>query len=78
MKITWHGHACFYIGSASGLRIVTDPDTPGIAGLTPLTEPADIVVMSSDNDTFHSDSTGVPGKPVIVNALEVARAGGHC
>ena len=32
--------------------------------------------MSSDNDTFHSDGAGVPGHPVIVNALAVAREGG--
>lgn len=76
MKIVWQGHACFYIESSSGLRIVTDPYTPSIAGLAPLTEPADIVVMSSDNDTYHSDGAGVPGQPAIVNALAVARAGG--
>jgi L-ascorbate metabolism protein UlaG (beta-lactamase superfamily) len=76
MKITWQGHACFYIESSSGLRIVTDPYTPSIAGLAPLAEPANIVVMSSDNDTFHSDGAGVPGTPVIVNALAVARDGG--
>ena len=75
-KITWQGHACFYIESATGLRIVTDPYTPGIAGLKPLREPADAVVMSSDNDTFHSDGAGAPGHPVIVNALAVAREGG--
>jgi L-ascorbate metabolism protein UlaG (beta-lactamase superfamily) len=76
MKITWQGHACFYVESSSGMRIVTDPYTPSIAGLAPLTEPADIVVMSSDNDTYHSDGAGVPGNPVIVNALAVAREGG--
>lgn len=76
-RITWQGHACFYIESSDGLRIVTDPYTPGIAGLAPLREPADVVVMSSDNDTFHSDGAGVPGNPVIVNALAVAREGGQ-
>jgi L-ascorbate metabolism protein UlaG (beta-lactamase superfamily) len=55
MKITWQGHACFYIESADGLRIVTDPYTPAIAGLPALQTPADLVLMSSDNDTFHSD-----------------------
>jgi L-ascorbate metabolism protein UlaG (beta-lactamase superfamily) len=74
-RITWQGHACFYIEGSVGC-IVTDPYTPGVAGLAPLREPADIVVMSSDNDTFHSDGTGVPGGPVIVNALDVAREGG--
>jgi L-ascorbate metabolism protein UlaG (beta-lactamase superfamily) len=77
MKITWQGHACFYIESADGLRIVTDPYTPAIAGLPALQTPADIVLMSSDNDTFHSDGKGVPGDPVIVNTLTVAREGGQ-
>lgn len=77
MKITWQGHACFYIESAAGLRIVTDPYTPAIAGLPALQTPADIVLMSSDNDTFHSDGNGVPGNPVIVNTLAVARDGGR-
>jgi L-ascorbate metabolism protein UlaG (beta-lactamase superfamily) len=75
MKITWQGHACFYIESADGLRIVTDPYTPAIAGLPALQTPADIVLMSSDNDTFHSDGKGVPGTPIIVNTLAVARDG---
>jgi L-ascorbate metabolism protein UlaG (beta-lactamase superfamily) len=75
-RITWQGHACFYIESAAGKRIVTDPYTPSIAGLAALRQPADIVVMSSDNDTFHSDGAGVPGSPVIINALTIARDGG--
>lgn len=77
MKILWQGHACFYIESAAGLRIVTDPYTPAVAGLPPLQTPADIVLMSSDNDLFHSDGKGVPGDPVIVNTLVVAREGGR-
>jgi L-ascorbate metabolism protein UlaG (beta-lactamase superfamily) len=77
MKITWQGHACFYIESADGLRIVTDPYTPAIAGLPPLQTPADVVLMSSDNDLFHSDGKSVQGNPVVVNTLAVAREGGR-
>jgi L-ascorbate metabolism protein UlaG (beta-lactamase superfamily) len=77
MKITWQGHACFYIESADGLRIVTDPYTPAIAGLSALQTPADLVLMSSDNDIFHSDGKGVPGNPAIINTLAVAREGGR-
>lgn len=75
MQIKWQGHACFYL-SGSGIRVVTDPYTPELAGLAALREPADVVVMSSDNDTFHAHADGVPGDPVVVNALEVARNGG--
>lgn len=75
MKITWQGHACFII-TGSGVRVVTDPYTPQVANLAPLRESVDVVVMSSDNDPFHSDAADVPGNPTVVNALEVARNGG--
>ena len=29
--------------------------------------------MSSDDDPFHSDAGDVPGNPLILNALEIAR-----
>jgi L-ascorbate metabolism protein UlaG (beta-lactamase superfamily) len=32
--------------------------------------------MSSSNDAFHSDGAGVPGTPMILDALEIAREGG--
>lgn len=75
MVICWEGHACFQIRGA-GVRIVTDPYTPAVAGLSPLRDPADIVIMSSDDDDFHSDAADVPGSPVVLNALEIARSGG--
>lgn len=75
MKIRWQGHACFYV-IGERVRVVTDPYTASIAGLAPLREPADLVLMSSDDDPFHSHSAGVPGSPLIVNTLAVARDGG--
>jgi L-ascorbate metabolism protein UlaG (beta-lactamase superfamily) len=75
MKIRWQGHACFYV-IGERVRAVTDPYTASVAGLAPLREPADLVLMSSDDDLFHSDGAGVPGSPVIVNTLAVARDGG--
>ena len=86
MVIKWQGHACFQI-QGDGVRIVTDPYTPEVAGLSPIREPADIVIMSSDDDDFHSDAAGVPVGaradfvPIPfddVDALEgaVGRAGG--
>lgn len=75
MKITWQGHACFYV-TGNDVCVVTDPYTPQLAGLAPLREPADVVVTSSDNDAFHCYAEGVPGNPVVVNALDVARQGG--
>ena len=74
MKIKWYGHACFRI-EGDGISIVTDPYTPDVAGLDSVDEPADIVVMSSATDRFHSDSSMVPGDPKIVNALEISGRG---
>ena len=44
MKIKWYGHACFRVEGA-GISIVTDPYTPEVAGLDPVDEPADVVIM---------------------------------
>src|SRR3989337_1178566 len=59
MKIKWYGHACFRI-EGDDIVIVTDPYTPEVAGLDPMDEPADVVVMSSATDRFHSDASMVP------------------
>ncbi len=83
MKIVWEAHACFSISgrtsaSAQGeLRITTDPYMPERANLPAPVHPADLVIMSSHDDLFHSFTPGVPGAPAIVNALAVARDGGH-
>lgn len=74
MVITWYGHACF--GIQNDVRIVTDPYSPEAANLRAVPHEADIVIMSSDDDSFHSDAASVPGNPVVLNALEVARDGG--
>ena len=71
MKIKWYGHACFRV-EGDGIAIVTDPYTPKVAGLNPIDEPADVVVMSSASDKFHSDASMVPGEPKILNALEIS------
>jgi L-ascorbate metabolism protein UlaG (beta-lactamase superfamily) len=74
MKIKWYGHACFRI-EGDGISIVTDPYTPDVAGLDPVDEPADVVVMSSATDRLHSDASMVPGDPKILNALEISGRG---
>jgi L-ascorbate metabolism protein UlaG (beta-lactamase superfamily) len=74
MKIKWYGHACFRI-EGDDIRIVTDPYTPEVAGLDPMDEPADVVVMSSATDRFHSDASMVPGDPKILNALQISGRG---
>jgi len=70
IRITWYGHACFRLETAE-TSLVTDPYTPAHAGLEPVTEPADAVVMSSALDEAHSCAAMVPGSPAVFNALEL-------
>jgi L-ascorbate metabolism protein UlaG (beta-lactamase superfamily) len=76
LKLKWYGHASFLITSNSGLRIVTDPYTPETSGYMPVRDPAEVVVISSDNDTFHCRADLIPGHPIVINALELAQSGG--
>jgi L-ascorbate metabolism protein UlaG (beta-lactamase superfamily) len=69
IRITWYGHACFRLETPAA-ALVTDPYTPAEAGLEPVPEPADAVVMSSALDTAHSCAAMVPGSPAVFNALE--------
>jgi L-ascorbate metabolism protein UlaG (beta-lactamase superfamily) len=69
MKIKWYGHACFRL-EGGGTSIVTDPYEPEVAGLDPVDEPADLVVVSSATDEYHSNARMVPGDPLYLNALE--------
>lgn len=77
MKITFYAHASFRL-EADGLSVITDPYTPGPkpgSGFGPIGESADLVIMSSSTDTFHSDPSHVPGDPVVVDALDLPPQG---
>lgn len=76
MQIKWYGHASFRITSEDGLSIVTDPYTPEKCGYKAYSEEVDLVIMSSDNDSFHCRGDLIPGSPMIINALDIARQGG--
>lgn len=70
MKLTFYAHACFRLETPE-VSVITDPYTPGPSGsgFDPVDEPADLVIMSSATDRFHSDPSHVRGNPVVVNAL---------
>lgn len=70
VRIKWYGHASFLI-EGDGIRIVTDPYTPASSGYDPITEAADIVIMSSATDSFHCNAAMVPGDPMVINAMEI-------
>jgi L-ascorbate metabolism protein UlaG (beta-lactamase superfamily) len=77
VKITFYAHACFRL-EADGLAVITDPYTPGPkpgSGFDPIDEPADLVIMSSSTDEFHSDPSHVRGGPVVIDALELPPEG---
>lgn len=73
MKLKWLGHAAFLITSEAGTRLITDPYTPETAGYQPITDEADIVIISSDNDSFHCRADLIPGQPIVINALKLAQ-----
>ncbi|MEM1364403.1 MAG: MBL fold metallo-hydrolase [Pseudomonadota bacterium] len=76
MQITWYGHAAFGLRPANGPMVITDPYTPEGVGYAPIRDTADIVIISSDDDSAHCRADLIGGDPVVVNALEVAQSGG--
>jgi L-ascorbate metabolism protein UlaG (beta-lactamase superfamily) len=74
MKLKWYGHASFRITADDGTTIITDPYNPETAGYKAFSEPSDIVIISSDNDSFHCRADLIPGSPIIINALELAQS----
>ena len=72
MKIKFYAHASFRL-EGDGIAVVTDPYTPGpeVSNFARIDEPADIVIMSSATDRFHSDPSHISGNPTVVNAVEV-------
>ncbi len=76
MKLKWYGHAAFRITASDGTTIITDPYTPEGVGYAPISDTADLVIISSDDDSAHCRADLIPGTPTVVNALEVAKNGG--
>jgi L-ascorbate metabolism protein UlaG (beta-lactamase superfamily) len=75
MKLKWYGHASFRITASNGTSIITDPYKPETAGYKAFSESSDIVIISSDNDSFHCNADLIPGNPIVINALELAQSG---
>ena len=75
MKIKWLAHASFLI-QGQGLRIITDPFEPNeTINLPPVTEAADIVVRSSDDDEAHCYIETIPPGFELVTATEIVDHG---
>lgn len=75
LKIKWLAHASFLI-EGDGLRIMTDPYEPNeVMNLPPITEPADIVIRSSDDDEAHCFVETIPAGFDLITATEIVETG---
>ena len=75
MKLTWFGHAAFLVETA-GTRIILDPyRSPDAGGYLPIDEPADLVVISHDNDRYHSHLGQIVPPFEVIRALEIPPEG---
>jgi L-ascorbate metabolism protein UlaG (beta-lactamase superfamily) len=76
MKIKFYAHASFRL-EGDGVVVVTDPYTPGpqVSNFDPIDEEADLVIMSSATDRFHSDPSHILGTPTVINAVEIVATG---
>ncbi|MHC5538906.1 MBL fold metallo-hydrolase [Singulisphaera rosea] len=75
MRITWYGHAAFLI-EAEERRIILDPyRSPDSGGYLPINEGADLVVVSHENDRYHSHLGQITPPFRVLKALEVGQEG---
>jgi len=71
MRITWYGHAAFLI-EAQGKRIILDPyRSPDSGGYEPIDDTADLVVVSHENDKYHSHLGQIVPPIDVLRALEI-------
>jgi L-ascorbate metabolism protein UlaG (beta-lactamase superfamily) len=74
ITIKWLAHASFLI-RGDGLRIITDPYNPDVLDLPPVTEPADVVIRSSDDDDGHCFVDTIPPGFDLITATEIVDTG---
>src|SRR3954453_18964852 len=75
MRITWYGHAAFLI-ETQGLRVILAPyRSPDSGGYEPIGEPADVVVVSHENDRYHSHLGQIVPPFEVVRGLEIPEGG---
>lgn len=75
MRITWYGHAAFLV-ETQGLRIILDPyRSPDSGGYAPIAEPADLVIVSHENDRYHSHLGQIIPPFETIRALELQQEG---
>lgn len=65
MKIQWLGHACFYLTTSDGVRVLTDPFNPSVGYPVPAVE-ADIVTNSHQHSD-HNYNQAVHGSYKLID-----------
>lgn len=75
MRLTWYGHAAFLV-EAEGKRIILDPyRSPDSGGYEPIDDTADLVVVSHENDRYHSHLGQIIPPFDVLKALEIPLEG---
>lgn len=74
VRFTWLAHAAFLI-EGEGLRIITDPYDPKNIHVSPITEPADIVIRSSEDDRAHCYVDTIPPGFNLITATDIVESG---
>jgi L-ascorbate metabolism protein UlaG (beta-lactamase superfamily) len=75
MRITWYGHAAFLI-ETEGIRVILDPyRSPDSGGYEPVNDTADVVVVSHENDKYHSHLRQIIPPFETLRALEFPDGG---
>jgi L-ascorbate metabolism protein UlaG (beta-lactamase superfamily) len=75
MRITWYGHAAFRI-EAGGTSLIFDPYRwPDAGGYAAIGDGADVVVVSHENDRYHSHLGQIAPPFAVVRGLELPAGG---
>ncbi len=75
-RVQWLGQACFLITSSAGLKIMTDPYTPGANfPYSAIDESADVVTVSHEHGD-HNNVAGVKGSPRVIKGSGVKNGDG--
>ena len=76
MKLRFYGHAAFRFDDSEGRRVLIDPyRSPDSGGLLPIAEGADLVVVSHENDRYHSHLGQVLPPFEVLRGLEIPEGG---
>lgn len=75
MRITWYGHAALLF-ETQGVKIIVDPyRSPDSGSHLPINDTADIVIVSHEEDVYHSHIGQIIKPFQHVKALEIPREG---